>query len=96
MLVEVGLASSAGTEFDDVIVPFDEGNHAEQHDISGPLRELLWLKADAGVTADESGYISNWADQSGNSNGKIDGADFTEWLKCGSGPGIPADPTCDN
>jgi len=28
----------------------------------------LWLKADAGVTADSSGAVTNWADQSGNGN----------------------------
>lgn len=28
----------------------------------------LWLKADAGVTKDESNYVSSWADQSGNGN----------------------------
>ena len=29
---------------------------------------VLWLKADAGVTYDGSGYLSVWADQSGNGN----------------------------
>ena len=29
---------------------------------------LLWLKADAGITADGSGNVSSWADQSGNYN----------------------------
>ncbi len=28
----------------------------------------LWVKADAGVTADASGLVSSWADQSGNEN----------------------------
>jgi hypothetical protein len=28
----------------------------------------LWLKADAGITADASGFVSQWADQSGNGN----------------------------
>jgi hypothetical protein len=28
----------------------------------------VWLKADAGVTADGSGFVSAWADQSGNGN----------------------------
>jgi len=28
----------------------------------------LWLKADAGVTADASGFVSQWADQSGSGN----------------------------
>jgi hypothetical protein len=31
-------------------------------------RLLLWLRADAGVTADGSGLVSQWADQSGNGN----------------------------
>src|SRR5206468_4294866 len=31
----------------------------------------LWLKADAGVTADASGLVSRWADQSGNGNNAV-------------------------
>jgi alpha-tubulin suppressor-like RCC1 family protein/Ca2+-binding RTX toxin-like protein len=38
--------------------------------IEPPVSEIegmkLWLKADAGVTKDSSGYVSVWADQSGN------------------------------
>ena len=32
-----------------------------------------WWKADAGVTADGSGYVASWADQSGNSNTALQG-----------------------
>lgn len=36
---------------------------------------VLWLKADAGVTADASGFVSAWADQSGNGNHATQPAD---------------------
>src|SRR5688500_15915279 len=40
-----------------------------------PNRLQLWLKADAGVTTNASGSVSQWADQSGNNNHALQGAE---------------------
>ena len=39
LLEEVALARSARAKFDEIVVPFDKGNHAEQHDALRPLGE---------------------------------------------------------
>ena len=47
LLVEVRLARAAWTQLDDVVVAFDERDHAQQQDGLSTWRQLIWLKADA-------------------------------------------------
>jgi hypothetical protein len=49
-----------------------------------PASTALWLKADAGITADGSGSVSEWDDQSGNAN-NLSGQPGTQPLLVSSG-----------
>ncbi len=54
--------------------------------ISGSLQ--LWLKSDTGVTADGSGFVSNWADQSGNGNDASQGSSSLQPKLIANGMGL--------
>ena len=46
LLEQVALAGSPRAKFDEVVVPLDEGDHAQEHDALRPLVEGGWLQAD--------------------------------------------------
>ena len=52
---------------------------------------IVWLKADAGITKNEKGLVSKWADQSGKGNDAVIGTEFNPPKWVAKGPnGLPA------